>query len=236
MSLQTAYVREIRLFGSHARGDDGAASDLDVLYVVDTSRAGDRSQADTQISDLLQANKSDISLYSERRLREMFETGHLFAWHLYLESKPVWSDTAGSFVESLGRPARYVGARKDMLELLEIATEAAASLRDPESTVIYESGILYVCCRNVALIASTQVSNAPIFGPQSPMQVAIPSIPFPLSDGEYILMIAARHSVTRGAPAPDLDRRRANDLGERALRWIRSVAAWILDECNETVI
>ncbi|WP_175701427.1 nucleotidyltransferase domain-containing protein [Burkholderia ambifaria] len=235
MSLLTAYVREIRLFGSHARGDDGAASDLDVLYVVDTSRVGDRSQADTRISDLLQGNKSDISLYSERRLREMFETGHLFAWHLYIESKPVWSDGAGSFVESLGRPARYVGARKDIIELLEIASEAATSLRNLGSTIIYECGILYVCCRNVALIASTRANDAPIFGPQSPMQVTIPSIPFPLNDDEYMLIIAARHSVTRGAPAPDLDRIRANDIGERALRWIRSVAAWTLDECNETV-
>jgi predicted nucleotidyltransferase len=235
MSSQTAYVREIRLFGSHARGDDGAASDLDVLYVVDTSRAGYQSQADARISGLLGANKSDISLYSERRLREMFETGHLFAWHLYLESKPVWSDASGSFVESLGRPACYVGARKDIVELAEIATEAAASLRDPESTVIYESGILYVCCRNTALIASTRAGNEPIFGPQSPMRVVIPSISFALSDEEYMLLIAARHSVTRGAPPPVLDRRRALDLGERALRWIRSVTAWTLDECNETV-
>lgn len=226
MSLQTAYVREIRIFGSRARGDDGADSDLDVLYVVDSSRAGEQSWAEAQFSGMPRAEKKDISLYGERRLRKMFETGHLFAWHLYLESKPVWSDASGSFVESLGRPACYVEARKDIVELAEIATEAAISLRDPESTVIYESGILYVCCRNAALIASTRVGNAPIFGPQSPMRVVIPSIPFPLSDEEYMLLITARHSVTRGTAAPDLDRRQAIDLGERALGWIRSVAEW----------
>ncbi|WP_080420642.1 nucleotidyltransferase domain-containing protein [Burkholderia ubonensis] len=235
MSQSTAYLREIRLFGSRARGDNGTSSDLDVLCVVDTSRESDPSQTDALLSDLLQADKGDVSYYSERRLREMFDTGHLFAWHLYLESKPMWSEAAGSFVESLGRPACYADASKDIAELMEIAKEAVESLRDPNSTVIYEGGILYVCCRNAALIASTRVCRAPVFGPQSPMQVIVPGIPFPLSDDEYRLLIAARHSVTRGAPAPALDRAQAVDLGERVDRWIRRVAAWTLEERHETV-
>lgn len=236
MSQKAGYVREIRLFGSRARGDDSASSDLDVLCVVDTARTSNNGQMDSDITHFFGSGTSDVSRYSERRLREMFDTGHLFAWHLYLESKPVWSDSRGSFVESLGRPARYAHARKDIVELAEIALEALESLRDSTSSIVYECGILYVCSRNVALIASTRLCSAPNFSPQSPMQVHVPRIPYPLSHDEYELLIAARHSVTRGTAIPALSRERATEIGERAERWIRSVVVWTLEKCNEALV
>ena len=85
------------LFGSVARGDQDPMSDTDVLLVYDKV-LDSRSQADAraQVSSAM-SMQCTFAEYSYGHLERMFKEGHLFAWHLHLEARPIpgWESRQG---------------------------------------------------------------------------------------------------------------------------------------------
>lgn len=227
MKATNFQVLEVRLFGSHARGNSGPASDLDILCIVDTQHEVPMNQAVQMTERLTGTAKQDLSIYSRKRIQDMFAKGHLFAWHLFLESRPLWMASEISFVESLGKPSEYSASAQDAFDLADLATEARNSLQMHDCNIIYDLGILYVCLRNIALIASTSLCNTPVFGPLSPLLIEVPELTFPFTENEYKVLIAARHASTRGTAPIQIDQTAALQMALLADDWVRSVATWI---------
>jgi len=105
-------IKNVSIFGSATRNDLDELSDLDVLaLVVD----GGGTVPEQDILSLLPPESrpiASISWYGFRKMSAMFQSGHLFAWHLFTESKPIggWDH----ITKVLGRPADYQTALDDI--------------------------------------------------------------------------------------------------------------------------
>jgi nucleotidyltransferase-like protein/YCII-related domain-containing protein len=78
----------IYAFGSICRGEILLGSDIDLLALVD----GYETRLDPDI----------FSLYSYGRVAELWSEGNPFAWHLFLESKLIFTADGSDFLNSLG--------------------------------------------------------------------------------------------------------------------------------------
>lgn len=79
----------ISVFGSSARGEQDSFSDFDVIAIV---KDGKGKQEDSIVRKAVLAYSDkppSISWYGENKVRNFFELGDLFAWHLYLGSGPI---------------------------------------------------------------------------------------------------------------------------------------------------
>ena len=50
-------------------------------------------------------NLSDYSVYSYERIHDLWEQGNPFAWHLFLESKLVYSQDNVDYLQSISEPS-----------------------------------------------------------------------------------------------------------------------------------
>lgn len=172
---------DIYVFGSTCRGESSPTSDIDVLVVPFTE---DRSNY-----------PSGWSVYAPELLREYFSQGRLFAWHLHLEAKCIFSSHKIPFLSSLGAPAPYTTMSKDIDELEELLQEAIHELENGTKSVVYELGIAYTAIRDIAMSASWAFLGAPCFSSDAPYYLPNPC---PLEFAAYRQAKLARHSSTRG--------------------------------------
>ena len=105
-------VASVRLFGSAFRKEIDDLSDIDVLVVY--SRAPSQPERADIRSTILDrvGTAAEIAEYEEQRIRDFFELGDLFAWHLHYESRPLL-DKTDNFFSSLPHPRRYAKAGED---------------------------------------------------------------------------------------------------------------------------
>jgi len=182
-------------FGSHARGDADALSDRDVLAVVAGSDKADIS------SSLLHDRTEElaVSWYGADRLRKMFRDGDLFAWHLFLESRPVLE--TGFRLSDLGRPEAYSQAIPDIRSFREILSDIPAQLSDSPQNAAYELGVLYVCVRNIGMSASWHLCSRPNFTRDAPFRLPSDAV-LRIDRGSYELAMRCRMASQRGEPIP----------------------------------
>lgn len=208
-------IMNVSVFGSYGRGNSDSSSDLDVIVMC---RDAGGTQSIEKISAVVSkhyGNIPSISWYGEKKLRFFFESGDLFAWHLYNESLPLAGYT--HLKEVLGKPAPYLDCMEDILGLREILINVPKQiLHRPENT-IYELGIVFVCLRNIAMAASSKLCGSVQFGRYSPM--LLPMVPFPLSMEAYELLAGCRHASTRGLIAPKLNICVENVIVE-SVKWV----------------
>lgn len=173
---------EIYVFGSICRGESTPTSDVDVLVVpfeVESSRF-----------------PRHWSVYSPEVLSEYFKAGRLFAWHLHLEAKCVFSPRSESFLASLGPPAPYSTLFDDLDDLEALLKEALNELASGTENVIYELGIAYTAIRDLAMSASWSLLANPCFAVDAPYRLPVdPPIPRDI----YHQAMVARHASTRGS-------------------------------------
>jgi hypothetical protein len=172
---------EIYIFGSICRGELCPTSDVDVLVLP---FAKDRSNFPIS-----------WSIYSPELLREYFSQGRLFAWHLHLEAKCVFSLHQTPYLTALGTPAPYSTMNRDIDELEELLHEAIYELANGTNSVVYELGIAYTAIRDIAMSASWSLLGAPCFSSDAPFRLPNPC---PIEFTTYKQAKLARHSSTRG--------------------------------------
>jgi len=201
------------------RGGHDDNSDVDVLVVVEDGFGTVPTEAVEKFLSSLICGDPSISWYAKKRVAAMFDSGDLFAWHLFRESKGLgdYQDIS----RLLGPPRRYQTATSDIEELHEILRGVAEAVTVAPHNAIFELGILYVCARNIAMSASWHLCDVPNFKRYSPLELPIL---FPLTVDEYELIMVCRMASQRGTRPPD----RASSvsilgLQERLMAWSTQV-------------
>src|SRR5260370_33489855 len=96
----------IYAFGSVCRGEVSTGSDVDLLAIVEN----DESRFDLDV----------YSVYSYERIQDLWEEGNPFAWHLFLESRILFSGDAKDYLKALGSPNPYRHCIRDCEKFLAL--------------------------------------------------------------------------------------------------------------------
>jgi hypothetical protein len=177
---------DIFIFGSAVRGEVSRTSDVDVL-VIPTS------------TPVPSAYPSNWSVYQRETIASYFQEGRLFAWHLHLESRCVYSAGPLNWLQSLGRPSPYIRAREDLSHLSSLLSDSLTQLREGTDSQIYELGLCYTALRDIAMAASWRALGAPSFSRYAPYRLPTQ---IPLDPEVYEHAMLARHFSTRGGLRP----------------------------------
>lgn len=172
---------DLYIFGSAVRGEVSATSDIDVL-VVPFSGAAD-------------SYPNSWSVYSAEIIRSYYQAGRLFAWHLHLESKCIFSANEMPFLSSLGSPEKYTSGAQDIEDLRELLLQALNEIGAGSNSLIYELGIAYTAIRDIAMVASWSLMDGPCFSRKAPYLIPVRC---PLPENIYQAAMLARHVSTRG--------------------------------------
>lgn len=204
-------TRDIYVFGSIIRGEIHPSSDVDVLVIENDS---DRSRY-----------PKSWSVYSEDLIRHYHSTGRLFAWHLHLESRCIFSERDRPLLDTLGQPAPYVDARDDLESLAMALANSVQELSNGSPSCIFELGLVHTCMRDIAMSASWHLLPRPCFSRDAPYKIGVPP---PIDYDIYRGLTEMRHASTRGA-VPTFDARSLIDavLEAEIERWVAVVRSAI---------
>lgn len=210
-------ILSIRIFGSFGRGDFDSMSDLDVLIVSEEAIDSDiiKNKFNRQLINIYKKEPS-YSWYSKSRIISMFNSGHLFAWHLYIESK-LFNGNSNDFITSLGTPQPYLDAIIDAGSIYNILKSIKPAILESPFNTIYESGILFVCLRNLGLIFSKVFLNSFNFSLDSPFHILNNSLNIDYSD--YLILKQNRRASMRGAQSTAIDKNKLLNLIELSSDW-----------------
>lgn len=109
----------IYAFGSICRGEVDFYSDIDLIAI---------SENQSRISGL---DPNKFSIYSEKRLKEYWKSGNPFAWHLYQESRLIYSLHGHDLIREWGKPSRYTKGLDDLRKFHNIFLD---SIKQIEAT------------------------------------------------------------------------------------------------------
>lgn len=202
----------IYAFGSICRGDISVDSDVDLLALV--------KGRDPRL------NPDKFSIYSYRRIRELWASGNAFAWHLALESRLIYSEEGGDFLKELGSPSEYVSAAEDCGRFRTIFESALLSVREGTPSLVFELSTIFLAVRNIATCYSLAMLPNPTFGRHSARKLGPQSIP--ISDAGYSILVRARLLSTRGV---------GDDIGEaesaKLVEELEGCRNWMNELCSE---
>jgi hypothetical protein len=169
-------------FGSICRGDVSRSSDIDLLAVVE----GFDERFDPNV----------YSIYSYQRVREIWDEGNPFAWHLATESKLLFSTDGSDLLQSLGNPGLYRACRHDCRKFYQLFADAKASLAQNDATKIFDLSMVFLGIRNFATCFSLGCLQKPDFSRHSALRLGTSSLP--IAAEPYSVFERARILCTRG--------------------------------------
>ena len=158
------------------------SSDVDLLAIVD----GFDERFDPNV----------YSIYSHRRVREIWSEGNPFAWHLATESKLLFSTDGSDLLLSLGNPNRYRACRQDCDKFYQLFSEARKSFSQNYASRIFDLSMVFLGIRNLATCFSLGCLPRPDFSRHSALRIGKNSLPIALEP--YAVFERARILCTRG--------------------------------------
>lgn len=170
----------IYAFGSVCRGEIDLGSDVDLLACVDESAP--------------QIDVNKYSVYQYGRLRNLWEEGNPFAWHLHLESKLLYSSDGADFVRALGQPACYTQGKKDCEKFRQLFERSYDELKLDLNSATFNLSCMFLAVRNFATCHSLSLGS-PIFSRNSPLMV---NPKLDIDPKAFSIMTRARLLSTRG--------------------------------------
>lgn len=198
----------IYAFGSVCRGEVDTGSDIDLLAVVE----GFDKRFDPDM----------YSIYTLSRLKEIWEQGNPFAWHLALESKLLFSCDNIDVLGNLGKPNLYLNGIEDCKKFYNIFNKSVASIKASQSSIVFDLSTVFLAIRNFATCFSLAMSKHPDFSRSSAKRLEKHSIP--ISDASYNTYEKSRILCTRGL-GKDIDQ----DQIKFALKEIDTIDKWMCD-------
>ena len=172
----------IYAFGSVCRGDVSLDSDVDLLAVVD----GYDARFDPNV----------YSIYSYKRIKEIWQDGSPFAWHLSLESKPLFLGNNVDYLAGLGRPGPYGFCARDCEKFYMLFCDARASLLSTKRSIVFDLSTIFLSIRNIATCFSLGATEQPDFSRHSALRLKGHGLQ--ISSDAYRVFERARLLCTRG--------------------------------------
>jgi predicted nucleotidyltransferase len=155
----------IWLYGSTARGDADAESDIDVL-VVSNDRDHSHPLSSLDIDGAAERPRAVSPMhFTWHEIESMAEYGSLFLHHLRLEGRPI-NGEHDRLSEILSVLPAYQRARHELDAFQTVLSDVHQSLEDPHSPA-YELAVIGTALRH-AFILGCYVSDQPDFGRTSP--------------------------------------------------------------------
>ena len=146
----------IYAFGSVCRGEVDFSSDIDLLACLSMPQQ--------------EYDPEKFSIYSHDRIQELWLEGNPFSWHLYLESKLIYSSDNSDFISDLGKPLKYSKALEDCTKFNLLFLESYQSLTKSNVSAVFHLSCMFLATRNFATCYSLGAGK-PIFSRQSPLQL-----------------------------------------------------------------
>lgn len=175
----------IYIFGSICRGEYQNNSDIDLLVCV--SEKEKKHEFDS----------SKFSIYHYSRLKDLWAEGNPFAWHLFLESKLVYSSDNSNFFAELMEPAPYSDFEADFNKFKKLYNDSSKELlRD--KNIVFNLSCIFLSIRNIATCYSL-FNKKPIFSRNSPYLI---DLPLNLDANCYKILENSRVLSTRGIGIP----------------------------------
>ncbi len=144
----------IYAFGSICRGEVDQSSDIDLLVCIE--------------NDNLSINKDQFSIYKYPRIKELWQEGNPFSWHLDLESKIIFSSDNSDFIKSLGIPSPYIKKIEDCAKFRALFQQSFDALVNTKTSKIFNLSCMFLATRNFATCYSLG-NGKPIFSRKSPL-------------------------------------------------------------------
>lgn len=174
-------MKNVYIFGSVVRGEIDQYSDIDLLLITD------------ETINNIDPNK--YSIYSPARIKELYAEGNPFAWHLYYESKLVFS-SGEDFLLGIGMPSRYTNCKSDLLKFKKLFDDSIASINENEFSLIFDLAMIFLAIRNFATCYTLGNYERPIFSRLTFEK--LDDYPLKLDDEVKEMLMMSRISSTRG--------------------------------------
>lgn len=175
---------EFYAFGSLVRGQIDISSDIDLLIL---KKLGEK---------LPDVDKEKFSIYSYERISELWEEGNPFAWHLFIESKCVYTEEKVPFLSSLGRPGEYKDLLIDLNKFYTLFLESRKSIIENPHSIDFDFSMIFLAIRNFASCFSLGVLKQCEFSRDSALKIGEYSIH--ISNATYSRLRQSRLLSTRG--------------------------------------
>lgn len=172
----------IYAFGSVCRGEIDIDSDIDLLAIVDR--------------DDSRFNSDIYSIYSYKRISELWAEGNPFAWHLATESRMIYASDKTNYIEKLGLPSEYRRWREDCLKFFNLYCKAIDSIQSDGNSIVFEMSTIFLALRNFATCFLLGKSKVKKFSRRSALQMGEKSLN--LSENVYELLERSRILSIRG--------------------------------------
>ena len=209
-----------RIVGSVARGDSDAWSDLDVLVAVEEPGSVDRTEVTRILTEQL-GSTVEASFYSIETLKRMWKEGHLFAWHVWLDSRP--NNGEDDVFSSWGVPSPPVNSVGEAEDLLVDLLRARHCVQTVPQNWAYELSIGFICVRNIGIHLGWYTPSGLTFSRYAPFLVGnAMGLPFPLSKGDYNRLFLTRRACAAGKDLPPLNAGAAERLLDSCSTWAAS--------------
>lgn len=176
---------DIYIFGSLVRGDLDKYSDVDLLLIQDEKLDSPKN-----------LDKQKFSIYTKKRIQELWKEGNPFAWHLYLESKLVHSSGDIDFLRALGRPARYNNLSSDLIKFYQLYITSLDSYQKIKKSDIFDLGMIFLAIRNFATCYSLGRLNTYHFNRDSAFRLEKNNLK--ISEECFRILEKCRIASTRG--------------------------------------
>lgn len=167
-------------FGSVCRGEVDPASDIDLLACLSTPKP--------------EIDPKKFSIYTCERIRELWQEGNPFSWHLYLESKLIFSSDGSDFLMDLEEPSKYTKILEDCGKFKKLFSESYHSLMQSNNSIVFHLSCMFLAARNFATCYSLGTGK-PIFSRMSPLLI---DQKLPIAKENFDVFARARILSTRG--------------------------------------
>lgn len=170
----------IYAFGSICRGEYSENSDIDILICINRDEYHEFSP-------------EKFSIYHYDRIAELWKEGNPFAWHLYLESKLLYSSDNINFIDKLGIPNSYKNIIIDFEKFKTLYIESINDFMKGKNTV-FNLSCVFLALRNISSCYSLACKK-PIFSRNSPLLI---DTPIKINESIFYILENARILSTRG--------------------------------------
>ncbi|QQO14172.1 hypothetical protein JJB99_33530 [Bradyrhizobium diazoefficiens] len=102
-------------------------------------------------------------------------------------------------------------------------------LAENNNNAVYEAGLIYVCLRNIAMAASSELCTRPDFSRYSPFKLPLKTR-CPISVAQYETIMNCRMAGQRGLPPPKgMINAKVMDLFNKLEPWVQDIRTLLID-------